>query len=78
MSAPGSQQALVCPGCASPFIEFFAARLGPGLEMPEKPETVACTGPREHKYPVLQVDNTPDGERLYTLGPEIEGESPTP
>jgi len=42
--------------------------------MPEKPETVTCTGPREHKYPVLQVETTPDGDRLYTLGPEITKE----
>jgi hypothetical protein len=74
MSAPASQQALVCPACASSFIEFFAASLGRDLEMPEKPETVTCIGPREHRYAVLQVDSTPAGERLYTLGPEIAGD----
>jgi hypothetical protein len=71
MSAPVSHQALVCPACASPFVEFFATSFGPELEMPEKPETVACTGPRQHKYPVLQVDSTSSGQRLYTLGAEI-------
>jgi hypothetical protein len=74
MSAPGTRQALVCPACASSFIEFFAASLGPDLEMPEKPETVTCTGLREHRFSVVQVDSTPDGERLYTLGPEIAGD----
>jgi hypothetical protein len=71
MSAPGGRQALVCPACASSFIEFFAAPFGPDLQMPETPETVTCTGPRQHKYPVIAVDTNPDGERLYTLGPEI-------
>jgi hypothetical protein len=65
------RQALVCPACGSPLIEFFTANLGPDLEMPEKPESVTCTGPREHAYVVLQVDASPDGERLYTLGAEI-------
>jgi hypothetical protein len=51
-------------------IEFFAASFGTDLKMPEKPATVTCTGPHEHKFPVLQVDSTPDGDRLYTLGPE--------
>ena len=39
--------------------------------MPEKPETVTCTGPRQHKYPILHVDSTSTGQRLYTLGAEI-------
>jgi len=74
MRAPGTRQALVCPACASSLIEFFAASFGTELKMPEKPATVTCTGPREHKFPVLQVDSTPDGDRLYTLGPETTGD----
>jgi hypothetical protein len=71
MRAQDSRQAIVCPACASSLIEFFAAALGPDFQMPEKPETVTCTGPREHSYVVLEVDKSPDGERLYTLGAEI-------
>ena len=76
MVAESTRQALVCPACASSFIEFFASEFGPALDMPETPATVTCTGRLEHRYPVLQVDTTPDGERLYTLGPEITGDQP--
>jgi hypothetical protein len=71
MSAPVSRRALVCPACASSLIEFFATTFGPEPQMPEKPETVACTGPHQHRYPVLDVDSTASGQRLYTLGAEI-------
>jgi ABC-type Fe3+-hydroxamate transport system substrate-binding protein len=70
MEASG-KQALVCPACASPFIEFFVTAFGSDVELPETPKTVACTGPSEHRYPVIQIDSAPDGKRLYTLGPEM-------
>jgi hypothetical protein len=74
MCAPGSGQALVCPACGSALIEFFTTSFGGDLELPEQPDTVTCTGPRQHRYLVLQIDTTPQGERLYTLGEEITEE----
>ncbi|MGH2966883.1 MAG: hypothetical protein ACRDMH_16075 [Solirubrobacterales bacterium] len=65
---------LVCPACGSSLIEFFTANLGPDLEMPDTPATVTCTGPHEHRYAVLRVDRSPEGERLYTLGAEMDPE----